>query len=227
LIDTGSGIEMEAQQRIFERFEQADSSSTRRKGGAGLGLNIVRSLVEGLGGQVSVRSRVASGASFRVILPYEAVPDMAPLAPPAVTETPRSGGAPEPAAERNIRVLIADDTDANFEIAEIFLSRAGFSVSRAVNGRFAVDAAHDAEVILMDIEMPEMDGFEATSLIRQAEQLEGRKSVPILALTAHAIEGYRERCLAGGFTGYLTKPFRKEPLIAAIRAALDEAGKVS
>ena len=152
-------------------------------------------------------------------MPYAAVSGELRLAPP---EIPRFKFEPEPNSGNDSKVLVADDTDANFEIVEISLNRAGFTVTRAVNGRVAVAAARDADAILMDIEMPEMDGFEATRLIRQAELLDRRPPLPILALTAHALDGYRERCLAAGFTGFLTYSFRKESLVAAIQAALDD-----
>lgn len=220
VVDSGSGISPDAQARIFERFEQGDSSTTRRKGGAGLGLNIVKSLAEALGGQVSVWSAVNEGADFRVLLPLHAVPEAPAGAAPTTLQPDRVLVRD---AVRPATVLVAEDTDANFAVLEIFLTKAGYTVTRAVNGTDAVDAATDADLILMDVEMPEIDGLEATRRIRAAERAAGRRPLPILALTAHAVQGYRERCLSAGCTGYLSKPIRKHALLDAVSAALDEA----
>jgi PAS domain S-box-containing protein len=221
VVDTGTGIAVDAQRRIFERFEQADSSTTRRKGGAGLGLNIVKALVEALGGTVSVQSALGQGADFRVVLPLEVVePDVASR---PTTEPRRAAPAEDRLAVSPARVLVAEDTDANFAVLEIYLTKAGYTVQRAANGREAVYAASEADLILMDVEMPEMDGLEATRLIRESERHESRRAVPVLALTAHAIQGYRERCLSAGCTGYLSKPIRKRALLDAIADTLADA----
>lgn len=219
--DSGSGISTEAQARIFDRFEQGDSSTTRRKGGAGLGLNIVKSLVEALGGQVSVESSVGAGADFRVLLPLEAVPESTLRASAAEPSPTPAEGAVRPA-----RVLVAEDTDANFAVLEIFLAKAGHTVTRAVNGVDAIRLASQVDLILMDVEMPEVDGLEATRRIRQDERASARPPVPILALTAHAVQGYRERCLSAGCTGYLSKPIRKHALLDAVASALTDAREV-
>lgn len=218
VVDSGSGISPDAQARIFERFEQGDSSTTRRKGGAGLGLNIVKSLVEALGGHVSVRSAVGAGADFRVVLPLEAA-----LETPARASNDGDArpGAGTPMAARPATVLIAEDTDANFLILDIFLTKAGYTVKRASTGVDAVRASRSADLVLMDIEMPEIDGLEATRRIRRHEATSGRQPVPILALTAHAVQGYRERCLSAGCSGYLSKPIRKHALLDAVAAALE------
>jgi CheY-like chemotaxis protein len=223
-VDTGAGISAEAQTRIFERFEQGDSSTSRRKGGAGLGLNIVKSLVHALGGTVGVRSTPGVGSEFRVRLPFEAVPD-APARHPALHRPPdfadRSGNT------RSGRILVAEDTDANYDVLEIYLSKAGYTVERARTGLAAREAAAASnprvDLILMDVEMPEMDGLEATRLIRADEAASGLRMVPILALTAHAVQGYRERCLQAGCTGYLSKPIRKPVLLEAVQTALLDA----
>jgi CheY-like chemotaxis protein len=129
---------------------------------------------------------------------------------------------PSPDSEKPAyRILVAEDTDANYEIVEIFLTKAGYIVNRAVNGRFAVDGAAGADLILMDIEMPEMDGLEATRCIRENEKRLGLPSVPILALTAHAVQGSRERCFEAGCSDYLTKPIRMEELITILQTSLE------
>lgn len=209
VVDSGIGIAPDAQARIFDRFEQVDTTISRRKGGAGLGLNIVRALVETMGGRIAVTSMPGLGSEFRVVLPLE--PTEASAVP-----APAPASAPEVVAAQNHHILVAEDTDANFVIIEAYLTRAGYTVARALNGYDARTAAQSADLVLMDIEMPGMDGLEATRLIREDEASRGDQPVPIIALTAHAIQGYRERCLRAGCSGYLTKPIRKPALLDAV-----------
>ncbi|MFN8622972.1 MAG: ATP-binding protein [Chloroflexota bacterium] len=229
VIDTGPGISDEAQTRIFNRFEQGDGSTTRRKGGAGLGLNIVKSLTEALGGTVQVQSRPGAGADFRIRLPLVVVPE--PVVRHAPVGEGRASGGLAGALGTGLpcvspeapRILVAEDSDANFAVVQIYLGRGGYQVERAQDGREAVAAAPRCDLILMDVEMPVMDGLEATRRIRAGEAERGAAPVPIIALTAHALEEYRQRCLAAGCTGYLSKPVRMNPLLEAVAAAL-EAG---
>jgi len=215
VIDSGTGISESAQARIFERFEQGETSLTRRKGGAGLGLSIVRSLVDAFGGTVGVRSRVGRGSDFRVRLPLLAVPESGD--PPSGRGS-RTGDAD--GADRIARVLVAEDDDLNFTVVHAFLTRAGYSVVRAHDGREAIAAAADCEIVLMDIEMPKLDGLEATRRIRARERGSGVEPVPVIALTGHALDEFREQCLAAGASGFLTKPIRKQTLLDAVDAAL-------
>jgi CheY-like chemotaxis protein len=203
--DSGAGVPEAVLPFLFDRFFQGDSSTTRRKGGAGLGLSIVKSLVNAMGGSVSVRNVPGAGAEFRVWVPIEAVA--------VVAEAPLPVAAPVAVGD----ILVAEDNDDNFAIVERHLTNQGYRLERAVNGLAAVSAAarKQFDLILMDVEMPEMDGLEATRLIRA-----GGSSVPIVALTAHAVMGYRERCLAVGCTGYLAKPVRKRELLEGVAAAL-------
>ena len=216
VVDSGVGIAAEAQARIFERFVQGDSSTTRRKGGAGLGLSIVKSLAERLGGMVSVRSRPGEGADFRATLPIGHTADQLPLPAPPLLFVP---GAARPATPA-VRVLLAEDNDMSFAVMQSALKKAGYAVERAVDGHTAVKAAADCDLVLMDVEMPEMDGIEATRRIRAREQAQGLRPVPILAITAHALQEYRGKCLSAGCTGYLSKPVRIRSLLDAVRAAL-------
>jgi PAS domain S-box-containing protein len=217
--DSGMGISAELQTRIFERFVQGDSSTTRRHGGAGLGLSIVHSIAGALGGSVSVDSAEGRGADFRVTFPLVGVARAAELSDqeqPAAISTP--AGSRFPLA----RVLVTEDTDASYAVLSAYLRKAGYAVERARNGQEAVAAECNAppDLILMDVEMPGMDGLEATRIIRAREHAEGRASTPILALTAHAVHEYRGLCLAAGCTGYLAKPVRMDALLAAVAAVL-------
>jgi len=215
--DSGLGIAEEDQALVFERFVQGDSSTTRRKGGAGLGLSIVRSLVDALGGEVSVDSRAGQGAEFRVSLPLCAVAD-------PVCGDPQRVAIPapdrHPVQASGARILVAEDNDVNYAVLQAYLARAGHSVGRARNGVEAVAAAADVDLILMDLEMPEMDGISATRAIRRAERARGGPAVPVLALTAHALQEYRDQALAAGCDGYLSKPVRMQALLEAVAAAL-------
>lgn len=215
--DTGIGITPAAQARMFDRFVQGDSSITRRQGGAGLGLNIVKSLVDAMSGSITVHSQPGRGADFRVRLPLEAAP--APTVASAHPDTLVAGpGTAAPA--RPARVLVAEDNDINFVLLEAYLKRDGHLVMRAHNGREAVEAARQCEVIIMDVEMPDMDGLEATRRIRGHEQAQGATAVPIIAVTAHAVLDYRQRCLSAGCTTYLTKPVGMRAVLDAVATAL-------
>ena len=217
VIDSGLGIAEQDQSLVFERFVQGDSSTTRRKGGAGLGLSIVRSLVDALGGAVSVHSRSGAGAEFRVVLPLRAVDE------PVSGDLHRAAGpraAPLPSVPHDTRVLVAEDNDINYAVLQAYLARAGYAVQRARNGLEAVIAAPDVDLILMDLEMPDMDGVTATRTIRRAERARGASAVPVLALTAHALQEYRDQAIAAGCDGYLSKPVRMQALLEAVAAAL-------
>jgi two-component system sensor histidine kinase/response regulator len=217
VIDSGLGIAEQDQSLVFERFVQGDSSTTRRKGGAGLGLSIVRSLVDALGGAVSVHSRSGAGAEFRVVLPLRAVDE------PVSGDLHRANGpraTPLPSVPHDTRVLVAEDNDINYAVLQAYLVRAGYAVQRARNGLEAVVAAPDVDLILMDLEMPDMDGVTATRTIRRAEQARGASAVPVLALTAHALQEYRDQAIAAGCDGYLSKPVRMQSLLEAVAAAL-------
>ncbi len=215
--DSGTGISLAARPHLFDRFFQGDSSTTRRKGGAGLGLSIVKSLVDALGGEINVESVPGQGSRFEVTLPLVAVESE--QADP--TELQPAAGAVV-AASPGSRILIVEDHDVNYAILERHLTRNGYSVTRAENGSLAVEAAarQNYNLILMDLEMPEMDGLEATRQIRLHETLSGTPRIPIVAVTAHALLGYREKCLQSGCTGYMAKPVRKDILLATVATAL-------
>ena len=200
--DTGPGIETEAQQRLFEAFTQGDPSTTRRHGGTGLGLTIARQLVDALGGTLSLESEVGRGSTFG----FTAV-----FTPASVTSGDRGVPRPAPGARslgaRRHRILVAEDNEVNQMVAVGLLEHAGYDVDVAGDGIEAVAALagdHGYGAVLMDCRMPRMDGFAATRAIRAREGA-GRR-VPIIAMTASALAGERDRCLASGMDDFLTKP---------------------
>ena len=217
--DTGIGIASEQQQRIFESFSQADSSSVRRYEGTGLGLAISRSLVELMGGQIAVESRPGSGSRFWFRLPFLIASARAEgdVTPGALADHARTKEDLR-AAIAGLRILIAEDNDDNFFLVRNYLEPCGVELLHAVNGSEAVEisAAAALDLILMDIQMPVMDGYEATRLIREREQKMDVAQIPILALTANATQKDVEKTRLGGFDGHLSKPIRKQDLITAI-----------
>ncbi len=229
--DSGIGIPPEQQQRIFDAFAQADSSATRKYGGAGLGLSISSRLVGMMNGRVWVESEVAKGSTFHFTARFSLPPGRAPWRA-ANTETrlrglprmaPGTAPGPQPTFKtpKNLRVLLAEDNRVNQVLVMHLLDRQGHSVTLAANGREVIRAFEraDFDLVLMDIQMPEMDGFEATAAIREKERV-GGAHVPIIALTAHAMKGDRERCLAAGMDGYIAKPIRESELQEVIESVL-------
>jgi PAS domain S-box-containing protein len=230
--DTGIGILEDKQAVIFLAFTQGDGSTTRRYGGTGLGLAIAASLVRQMGGTLNVTSRPGEGSTFTAVLPFvrgqrEAVAEdptagLGRLLGPAAT-APRAEWA-RVKASRPLSVLLVEDNPVNQRLAMEILSRRGHVVVVAENGRVALERIERRhfDIVLMDVQMPEMNGLEATRAIRVLERSTGRH-VPIVAMTAHAMSGDRERCLESGMDEYLTKPIRAEALVAQVeRLAMAE-----
>jgi signal transduction histidine kinase/CheY-like chemotaxis protein len=203
VLDTGSGVPEARKADIFEPFRQGDESTSRRFGGTGLGLAICRQLVTMGGGNIWVEDRAGGGSCFSFTM--ELPPFVLPSASPVIVTSVAAHGGP-------LRVLVADDLPVNQLIVRRMLERLGHSVSVVPDGRQAVEAhaKQPFDVILMDIQMPEMDGFEATKRIRRTS------NVPIIALTANAMSTDRDQCLRAGMTSYLTKPVREEELSARL-----------
>ena len=218
--DTGIGMSPEQASKLFRAFTQADETMTRRFGGTGLGLAISRHLAELLGGTIEVASTLGEGSTFTLVIPCGSLQGVEIIASP---EGKHRRATTEVTAVDTLerRILLAEDGPDNQKLISFLLERAGAEVTIVGNGRLAVEAALAAredespfDVILMDMQMPELDGYGAARELRGAGY-----PGPIIALTAHAMTGDREQCLAAGCTDYLTKPVDREALIAAVARA--------
>jgi len=210
--DTGIGIPRSKLGRVFERFTQADSSTTRRFGGSGLGLTISKRLVELMGGRIWAESDVGEGSVFAFAVPFEIW-----SGPPRRAAVPARVGLEAPLPP--LQILLAEDSPDNCTIAMAYLENTPYRVDIAETGAVACKmfAAGHYDLVLMDRQMPVMDGLTATRTIRAWEQANDRPPTPIIALTASALKGDREMCLAAGCTAFLTKPIKQEVLLQAIR----------
>jgi CheY-like chemotaxis protein/HPt (histidine-containing phosphotransfer) domain-containing protein len=210
--DTGIGIPSEKLGAVFERFTQADSSTTRRYGGSGLGLTISKRLVELMGGCIRVESDVAKGSVFSFTVPLEIWAGATRRATVSV------GADPEPPLPA-LRILLVEDSPDNRTITVAYLRDTPYQVEIAENGAIAYEkfTAGHYDLLLMDRQMPIMDGLTATRAIRVWEQTNHRAPTPIIALTASALKGDQEKCVAAGCTAYLTKPIKQEVLLQAIK----------
>jgi signal transduction histidine kinase/CheY-like chemotaxis protein len=204
--DTGIGVPLDRQAAIFEAFTQADGSTTRSYGGTGLGLTISRRLVEMMGGRLWLDSASGRGAIFHFTVRLEVRPG---ATAPAIERDNAAAGA--------LRILLAEDNAVNRVLATRLLEKEGHHVHAAVDGAAAIAALvrEPFDLALMDLQMPDMDGFAATGIIRERERASGAH-LPIIALTANAMVGDRERCLAAGMDGYLSKPIDIARLLAEI-----------
>ncbi|MBW2456629.1 MAG: response regulator [Deltaproteobacteria bacterium] len=212
--DTGLGISEADQQRIFGQFTQVDGTLTRTHEGAGLGLYIASEIVTAMGGRIELESEVGRGSTFQVTLPFEPAESAAPEPVEPQPHATKAGQSP--------RLLLVDDDRVNVEMARVLLEELCDRVWVARNGQQAIDtwAAEQPDVILMDIQMPGMDGLEAIARIREREQDEDKEPVPIIAVTGYGTEDQRERCREAGADDCLFKPYRFEELEAAIAAVV-------
>ncbi len=206
--DTGIGIPEDKQSRLFQAFSQVDSSTSRRFGGTGLGLAIARRLSEMLGGTLTLSSSEGGGSTFTVALRLFFRSDITDD-----REVVLIGHEEEPHTLHGL-VLLVEDNEVNLMVARRILEQMGVTVVTAMNGREALTKAEqrDFDCILMDVQMPVMDGMEATRRLRQWEREQGRVPMPVVALTANAMEEERERCLAAGMNAHVAKPFRRQQL---------------
>ena len=223
ITDTGIGIPEKVQKNLFKKFSQGDSSTNRRFGGTGLGLVISKNLVDIMGGDISFKSAVGEGTEFRVRIPLEVTTKEILSDVKASVAQDQALLAPYFSSRR---ILIVDDHPVNMLFARKLLKKMGFeSLDEAENGRQAVEkvenAEHPYDLILMDCQMPEMDGFEACRHIREREARNEYQRVPIIAMTANAMEGDRDRCLQAGMDDYITKPINPDKLHDVMACWLD------
>ncbi len=206
--DTGIGISATDQARLFLPFSQVDSSMSRQFGGTGLGLAISKRIVEQMGGQIGLESAPGEGSTLWFVVPFDRCPESSGAAA-AIPATEHGRGA-------NRRILVAEDDTANQQIAVDQLAVAGFEADAVNNGVEALEALEGRayDLVLMDCQMPELDGYETTRRIRQAEY--AGEHIPIIAVTAHALKGERERCLAAGMDDFVSKPYSQRDLVSKV-----------
>jgi signal transduction histidine kinase/DNA-binding response OmpR family regulator len=214
--DTGIGISKESQERLFTRFNQANSTTTRKFGGTGLGLAISKQLTGLMGGSIGCESEPGSGSTFWFTMNCTIAAQPVESAPSGLYE-------PALLPARKLRILVADDNHVNQLLVKMLLARQGHIVDAVANGLEVVDAVQKVayDVVLMDVQMPEMDGPTATRLIRRLDEPFYR--IPIIALTANAMHGQREQYLSAGMDDYVTKPIKPAALFAAIAKATGES----
>ncbi len=220
--DTGIGISPENVSRIFSRFEQAEASTIRRFGGTGLGLAIVKQIVNLFGGEITVDSKLGHGTTFSVSMPVQAA-DAAPVSTDAAPEIP--GTLQSPQLNAPARILLADDSSDNRFLIRAYLKNSPVEIIEAQNGQQALDHYKTApfDAVLMDIQMPVKDGYDATREIRAWESEHGRNVTPIIALTAFSLPEEIERCREAGCTSTMIKPIRKQDLIMTLNRFFSRA----
>ena len=231
--DTGIGIPVTKQGAIFEAFAQADDSTTRTHGGTGLGLAIAAQLVEKMRGKIWMESVAGKGTTFHFIASFKLGQGIRQLPPlvedlsPGLKIFPSSRSSDDENSEVKLRILVAEDNEINRAFMIGVLSQRGHTLVHAANGREALELATTEafDLIFMDVQMPEMDGLEATRQIRVIERRNGTGRIPIAAMTAYAMSGDRERCLAAGMDDYLSKPLQKSDLLTVVQRV--SSGKFS
>ncbi|MDX1944153.1 MAG: ATP-binding protein [Pirellulaceae bacterium] len=210
--DTGIGIPPDRLEKVFDAFEQVDGSTTRKYGGTGLGLSISQRLVELMGGKIWAESELGKGSTFKFQVEMQYAPDS-----PAGRAPAKPAAAAKPIGLQGLSILLAEDNAVNQKLAVLLLEKRKHKVTVVDDGRQAVTRAlaEKFDVVLMDVQMPVLDGFAAVDEIRRHEAAHGGH-VPIVAMTAHAMKGDRERCLAAGMDGYVSKPIIPQELYATI-----------
>jgi signal transduction histidine kinase/ActR/RegA family two-component response regulator len=218
--DTGIGLSKEQQKFIFEPFRQADGSVTRKYGGTGLGLAICARLVELQGGSMSVTSAKGEGSTFS----FEIRCGICSEAELAAQKRPAERRGQDGVTRAGLKILLAEDNRVNQLLVVRLLQARGHQVMVVGDGQAALNALEEQsfDLILMDIQMPEMDGLEATRILRKREQ-KGVRSAPIIAMTAHAMKGDRDKCIEAGMTGYISKPIQPEQLFELMEDVMAQA----
>ena len=211
--DSGIGMDPEFAKNLFQKFTQEDASITRKFGGTGLGMSITKSLVDLMGGNIAVESVKGTGTTIKVVLDFKKTSTNGMLLQPDETI--------QTSMLVNKKFLIVDDNEANRLVASTILEGYGVITTEAEDGKKAVKELSDGlfDLVLMDIQMPELNGYEATKLIRETL----KSKVPIIALTANAIKGEHEKCLQAGMDGYLSKPFKEEDLLKIVCEWMDHS----
>jgi CheY-like chemotaxis protein len=204
---------------MFESFQQFESYATRKTGGLGIGLTISLQLIELMQGKIGMKSEPGKGSTFFVDLDLPVAKEEADSA--ASTTGLAHGATDQHSREKAMNILVAEDNPVNQKLLRLMLEMHGHHVRVTADGQEAVAVYESEEVdlILMDVQMPGMNGFEATTTIRDLEKNTGRH-VPIIAVTAHVMPGYKEECLNAGMDNYLAKPFRMQELFAIIEETL-------
>jgi CheY-like chemotaxis protein len=211
--DTGIGISLDQQAKLFTKFTQVDGSTRRRHGGTGLGLSITKSLVQMMHGSIDLSSTPGVGSCFHVHIPLSLTSATSAESEEPIQDSQSLLTDGQPATGR---VLVAEDNRVNQLVMTRSLEKLGYKVDIARNGEEALDQwkANDYQAILMDCQMPVMDGYQASEAIRKSEH--PRRTIPIIAVTAHAMAGDEKRCRDAGMTTYLTKPVRLNELARAL-----------
>ncbi|MBF0589152.1 MAG: response regulator, partial [Magnetococcales bacterium] len=218
--DTGIGIPMEKLEEVFEGFVQADTSITRSFGGSGLGLTICRRLSQLMGGSIEVKSDINQGSLFRLLLPLPATESAHQHASGTLLAEPETPTVPN----RSARILLVEDAEDNVLLIQAFLNKTNHETTIAWNGLEGVERfkSDRFDLVLMDVQMPELDGYSATRKIRNFEQESGQKRTPIIALTARAFLEEADRAKEAGCDDFLTKPIAKMKLHSVINTILDQ-----
>ncbi|WP_438945144.1 response regulator, partial [Sediminibacterium sp.] len=211
--DSGIGIPEVKIDSLFQPYQQADTAISRKYGGTGLGLSIVKNLVSLMGGRIGVESKIDSGSIFSIQLPFKTNTESTKTAYPIADHNQLKG----------LRVLLAEDVEMNQFIARSILEEKGVYVTEAIDGRETIEKvkSFSFDLILMDISMPYIDGIQATSIIRSMKN-SPNCSIPIIAITANALEGDKQKYLSAGMNGYISKPFLEEEFLMVILQCLQK-----